>query len=549
MATITPSAAVVEQSQTQQFTQSGIGSPVWTLDGVGTLNQSGLYTAPNTSGSALVRAHTAGWASVNSAYFTQNADDSLTKGNNDLAYFPNTCCSARLNSVGDAVEITAYTNSPYWIGLQDSDNIYAPSSQYFVWFGAIGGVRERTSSGTVDSGSLSVVAGDILRFEIITGGFMRFSKNGVAQYTSTLVFSGGNFRLYVDGASPSGTVYKFPRFYGAGITDYTEAAASVIIQSPILLPRTNLELYCDANLLSLANGANVLSFTDQSAHLRHLTAASSYPTFQTNVINGKSIVRFNGSQNPLKNTAHFTVSCGWIVAKFNGSSFSDYKGLLSDLVNQTILVSNNSGANFFNTGIEFFEFRSNDRIYPQSNAPAPMNAFKLIFFRFWKPIVVDGIQIGQQTTFSSRKWNGDVAFLALYSRNFHESEIREYSKILADNFAITLADVYPYQSDVNNTPEKIAQSVNFYDPPEGDRISEVIGNAKRTIDLKFSVANQTEVKEMKTFHAAHYAAVVPFLYRDYRFTPPEDIEGYFDSQYELDGANNDFNYAFKFKEK
>lgn len=535
---ITPSTVTLEGNQTQQFVQTGIGSPVWCLRGIGTLNQSGFYTAPGTGGSAIVEAATDFWYAYNNANLALNDDDSLTIYN--VGYFQQAESNATLNNVGDYFEVEAYEDSIYLVIVTNAARtrqfgIFAEQI-YDLWDGS-GGAGSSTTN----------VLGDIIRIEKITGNFLRLSKNGVTVATSTNAF---NFPVRLElSATNIGATIKKPIVGGTGIANYTVYSANVTVTLPILLPRTNLELYCEPHLLTLSNGANVLSLTDQSAHFRHLTAASSYPTFHTAVVNGKSVVRFNGSQNPLKNTANFTVSCGWIVAKFNGSTFSDYQGLLSDLVNQTILVSNNSGTNFFNTQIEFFEFRSNDRIYPLTNAPAPMNAWKLIFFRFWNPMTVDGIQIGQQTTFTARKANADIGFLALYSCNFHETEIRKYSKILADNFALTLADVYPYQADISDTPESINQSVNFYDPPEGDRISEVVGTAKRTIDLQFSVADQTEVKTMKTFHAAHYAAAVPFLYRDYRFTPPEDVEGYFDSQYALDGANNNFNYGFKFKEK
>ncbi len=71
-----------------------------------------------------------------------------------------------------------------------------------------------------------------------------------------------------------------------------------------------------------------------------------------------------------------------------------------------------------------------------------MNAWRVIFFRFWQPVIFNGVQLGQNRNTTNRKWNDSVALLALYSRNFLESEIRKHSKTIADNFALSLADVY-----------------------------------------------------------------------------------------------------------
>ncbi|MEZ5421859.1 MAG: hypothetical protein R2682_02035 [Pyrinomonadaceae bacterium] len=326
-----------------------------------------------------------------------------------------------------------------------------------------------------------------------------------------------------------------------------------------LLPvgtNSGCELYCEAQTLGLSNGASVASFTDQSGKARDLTAASSRPTFQTAVLNGKAVVRWSGSQNPLVNAASIPgVRCGWIVAKYTGATFAiDYPGLLTSMLWHSLLLGTPTGGNlFFDPQLidptQKFEFRSNDRIYAHDAAPGPMNAFKLIFFRLWNPITMDGISLGQDRDFTARKWLGDVALAALYSRTFTEEEIRAYTKVLADNFALTLADVYEYQADTTGHDESPEQAVNFYDPPEGDRISEAIDDSKRVIDLKFSAAGQEEVKYMKAFHAGHYPTATPFFYRDYRVTPPEDIECYFDSQYELAGYGNDSGYAFTVRER
>lgn len=328
-----------------------------------------------------------------------------------------------------------------------------------------------------------------------------------------------------------------------------------------LLPtgtNSGCELYCEAESLALSDGASVTTFTDQSGKGRNLAASSSKPIFKTAILNGKAVVRWSGTANPLTNAASIAgVRCGWIVAKYSGGSTwaADYLGLLTSLSSYGILLGSPTGtAVMFDAAAlvppAIPEMRSNDRIYPSNALPGPMNAFKIFFFRLWgTQITMDGVSLGQDRGFTARKWNGDVALLALYSRNFTEEEIRASTKILAAQYALTLADVFEYQADWTGHNEQPEQAVNFYDPPEGDRISEAVNDSKRVLDLKFSAAGETEIKYMKSFFASHYPTATPFLYRDYRVTPPEDIEAYLNEPYELGGASNIFDYGLSIRER
>jgi len=354
----------------------------------------------------------------------------------------------------------------------------------------------------------------------------------------------------MDATTASGTTSQPPRFWGPGISNYSYAEATVFVQPDMLLPEDGCEMYCEANLVTQANGSELHTLPDVSGRNRHLNLeATPAPTFHTGVLNGKSVVRFSGTSQPLKYEYHFQYRCGWAVFKYDGATFDSYRGLLSGYQYTAVLVSSNGGTNFFYFLDPLFEYRSNDRIFPAAAPPAPMQQFAVVFFRHWNgPVWFDGVQLGADRGFAGRLWKGDVALLALYNRDFTEDEIRLHTKRVADNFALTLADVYPYQADITDTGETAAQTVNLYDPPEGNRIVEVLDDPRRLLDLKFSVADQTEVRAMKQFHGTHFPEQ-PCLYRDYRFTPPEDIEGYIDSPYELEGSNNDFEYSFRFREK
>lgn len=541
MATITPPSVTLEPLDEQTFT-TDISTPVWTLHGDGTLNQSGEYVAPSsTSDTIIVEAATDFWATVNGSKFTLNDDDSLTVTANGSG-FTDAKAYLQLAATGDFVEIEVWEDNPFWICYSNSGQ-----SKFFGLYN--GNCFERVSGVDTNHGAVATVAGDKIKIRLNASGKFEFFKNGSLLHTSTNTITGVDFYIGLSASTTVSTVIKKPLAGGAGITGYTFAQAVVTLLLPLLLPRRDdLELYCEAELLDLTDGANVKSFTDQSEFARHLETTAHYPTFETNEINGQAVVRWDGSKNPLRNTDSFTVACGWVVAKFADAEFSYFQGILTDLTNQSILVSSDSGTNFFDVGYDLFEFRSNERIYPASAAPAPMEEFAVIFFRFWRPIVVDGIQLGRQTTFSGRKFDGDIALVALYSGGFCESEIQTYTQSLAEHFDLDLADVYPFVPDRDST-ETSAQSVNFYDPPEGERISEALDDHKRAFQCKFTSRRRDEVKMMKTFHTSHYAPALACLLRNYNLLPPEDIEGYIDSPYQLNGSNNNYSYGFDFKEK
>lgn len=68
------------------------------------------------------------------------------------------------------------------------------------------------------------------------------------------------------------------------------------LSQPVLTPPTaNLRLWLKADALSLANGADVTSWTDSSGNNFHVPALAARPTFVTSGINGKPSIAFNGS--------------------------------------------------------------------------------------------------------------------------------------------------------------------------------------------------------------------------------------------------------------
>ena len=439
--------------------------------------------------------------------------------------------------------------NPYWIGVRNTAGTHE-----LVFCSVWQALTEYHPSGTRMSSNFGIGQGDLVRIEMIPGGQLTYSVNGSVKYTTVGTFF-TPLAFDVNATAAQGTVYLPPRFFGAGVTGYTHAESTVFVQPDLLLPSDGCELYCEPQLMTATNGSSLSTLTDFSGRNRHLTAGSPAPTFQTGVLNGKSVVRFNGVQpggsQPLKNSAPCPVRCGWIVAKYDGAAYPVYSGLFTGFQNNGILVGNLYYSPywyyFYNP---FLEIRAGDRIYPATLAPGPVGAYQGDFLPLLgRPHHHRRRPARLRPQFFEPPLEGRRRAAGALLARFTEEEVRLNTKKVADNFALQLADVYPYQADVADTTETAAQSVSVYDPPEGgSRIVEVLDNPKRMIELKFSVADGTEIRAMKTFHRAHYPEV-PCFYRDYRFTPPEDIEGYIDSPYELEGSGNDFQYSFRFREK
>jgi hypothetical protein len=538
---ILPTSIELQPTQTQQFTQSGISSPVWTLEGVGTLNQSGLYTG-SAIGSALVRVHSSIWNSVSSSW-TKNADDNLT-ATGKTNYFGAAKSNVMLNAIGDFVIFrTLAAPYTYWVGLEND-----AATERVVLGNATGNaIGEYHPSGNHTSAA-TIAAADFWKMEIISGGYIQISRNGTVVYTTVNTFLNKNLRFSQDGVSSSGTVLPAPYFSSS---NYIEYQANVSVLPSILLDKTNLELYCESKELTLTNDAIVSSFTDLSGKDRHLTASSNQPIFKTS----DNRIEFDGTKSPLKNTSQFQINCGFILAKCNQANFTSHAGLLSGNEFLPILLGANGTNKFFDlkgagdTKFEYFEFRTNDRIYPQSNQLAPMQTWQLIFFRFWQPQITDGIQIGCDRLDATRKWNGAVKLLALYSRNFCEKDIRAMAKTIADAYSLTLADVFPFQSDYNTdftSSKKVLRSGN---DPFG-KVVRVKRAKKEIIKANFTNRKQSEKDSALDFWDNHHPEL-SFIFRDYTNIPPHDLEvlTLSDEVQRTPLGINLWNYSFEMREK
>jgi chitodextrinase len=187
----------------------------------------------------------------------------------------------------------------------------------------------------------------------------------------------------------------------------------------------------------------------------------------------------------------------------------------------------------------------NDRIYPKSAAPVTVSTFVIIYFRFWKPITVEGVQIGQDRDFTDRKFNGEVALLALYARRFCESEIGNNIKSIANSYQIALPDVFPYQgskADARTIGKRILSD------GQDEPVTRVKRGARTMFDLAFTGRHQNERLAAAAFWDEFYPSK-RFIYRDYENIPPADtiVRLPENSQFQWNGGQtvNQNSYGFQ----
>ncbi|MDQ3747953.1 MAG: PKD domain-containing protein [Acidobacteriota bacterium] len=297
----------------------------------------------------------------------------------------------------------------------------------------------------------------------------------------------------------------------------------------------NLELFVEANEISQAGGSDVTQWVDLSGKNRHLlpVRAGSYPLLTDNAVGGKKSVKWLGNGvAPMGISTPLVIRSGFMVAKINAATFSTFNGLLTTLSNYAILVGGGMNTTtFYDNLYQYYEYRLNDHIYSPLETwaggnlvkthtpPAPLNQWGIIYFRFWKNLLADGIQIGSDRLSTIRNLVGEVALLALYSKDFGcESEIRTQMQSLSASYSLPIAEVYPFQG---TRGDSVAGGKEVLSDGQIEPVMSVIAASRRTFSANFGNRSIRDIQQERAFFDAKYPHR-RFLYRDYNMIPPED---------------------------
>lgn len=301
------------------------------------------------------------------------------------------------------------------------------------------------------------------------------------------------------------------------------------------------------NALDVAEDATEIG--DFSGNDNKLAVASSAPVLQTDVINGKPGVYFDGTNNPLKFTTDLTLKHLFLVAKFDGATFTGNEGLLSGVAATSILRGNgNTTTKFANLAIgSGFVYRKDFVTLTESTQNAPMNSFAVIELVFPAGIELDGIQIGQDTSNTGRKWKG------WFVEQIGYGEVQDdcATKAIYEYFALKFwlwrykSDNYPYFPFVFNRSSKhrsteLAEISEAEGLRGSDRVVRYLDDAPlHSYDLEFNYRFYLE-----------YLATVQFL-NERRLHLPfwiEDIERTFERRMTrtTELTDNGYGSAYKF---
>lgn len=222
----TPISLSIPRGATRSFYQGGgVESPVWTLEGDGVLTQDGQYTAPMTPGTALIRLHSPAWEPIaNPDHWVLQEDDRVMAVDPEGLYWHGISSNGRLNEEGDYLvwETPASSIEMYWTGVWQASGAYGG-----VYLGN-GSLRSYDGLGSEDFANPTWLAGDKFRYVVNSSLGLDVYQNDVLLGSSTRDHSAPYYFLTTL-PIPDGALVVPPRFFGAGISGYTEYYAEVTI--------------------------------------------------------------------------------------------------------------------------------------------------------------------------------------------------------------------------------------------------------------------------------------------------------------------------------
>jgi len=264
-----------------------------------------------------------------------------------------------------------------------------------------------TSNGIILAGDSTVVWAFAVR-----GNASQMQVNSNSWTTEGIARVGDTLHVRLTSSSAYSTMLTcFLRCNGL-VVDWHVTTAS-FLPSAI----TGLRFWVSADAGVTTDGADLVSaWDDQSGQANHALQATgtNQPKWYDNILNGKPIIRFDGVDNYMNQTSSDTYKHAFIVAKWNGATFTDYCGLWGpNTVGPAHPLNGLSGGTIFADPTDVTSYYLNSVNYATSNMQAPMNAFGFIESAYSTGWTFTG-QIGWDRSFGTRFWNGDIAEIIIY---------------------------------------------------------------------------------------------------------------------------------------
>jgi hypothetical protein len=205
----------------------------------------------------------------------------------------------------------------------------------------------------------------------------------------------------------------------------------------------------DASAITgLSDGGTVATWSDLSVSANHLAQAteSVKPTYQTNELNGRPVVRLDGTDDKMAAAGSVAFKHVLVVAKFSAATFPNYSGLITGTGaggEQIVLI----GDGFDGTRTILHDDATQTTVYyrggtlgAEASMPGPMEAFHVMSLSQaagWSITT----QLGQDRANAARFWNGDVAEILLYDSVLSTPNLNRAAGWLAKKWGLTWTQV------------------------------------------------------------------------------------------------------------
>lgn len=320
-------------------------------------------------------------------------------------------CELLLNFVGQELAMPALTKN-YGGGFKSSVLI-GKSHGLRKWQMRADLISDFSTEWTVTDTEFGTVSG----YEYLWKFFQRFWTNGAKPFY--IRFTDKTFLAGFTEPVLSQEIFTQKLFAGEIVLEQRKVAGTWFDSSDgstfePMLEQILPKIYLNADTLSGATNSDVVEIID--ANNQSFECSGTYPKLQ--VKNGKKVIRFNASSNPLLCDLAINAKHIFILASYDSSPFDAYRGLLSDSTSVDCLAGGSGTNAFFNNSIgASYEYRKNGVIFAENNQQIEAgNKLFVISVKKTDGFPFNDIQIGMQKTLTARKWRGDVRKVLIYDQ-------------------------------------------------------------------------------------------------------------------------------------
>ena len=201
---------------------------------------------------------------------------------------------------------------------------------------------------------------------------------------------------------------------------------------------SGLGIWLDASTLALADGAAVTTWPDISGE-NHLLTPQTYtaPTFKTNALNDKPVVRFAGGTNVLISDVSAAYQHIFLVAMYRLPAFQNYVGLVG-MVSTLILTANSGDTRWYPYEESSCTYHLNGVKYltgwvgPMNSVYSTISVLRHPQHGSWSGYFM----LGADRLFPDRHWDGDIAEAIAYDRVLSDSERQQVEGYLREKWGL-----------------------------------------------------------------------------------------------------------------